>query len=384
LSSWLQRTAQLYGLSVADLLRHNLGSASAMLGDAASSDLDWDPPTAALTALGERTGVPPGELRRMTIAGWVPWLTDTLDARGQGQQVFDTYVRQGSVLLAPGEAGHNTAQRFRTWRGPWLPAHPLGRACPECAKDPQHGTALMWQLPIMTGCTLHACRLEPERDVNLAALGLARLTPAPVDPLVAELDRRTHEGVTTGMVTLPGRTVHVAVWFRLLRTLLDEVSMSLSRVRARSRATLEHVWQVTGRPVRAGLTVWRPYEQLDWPPQEALLHAAAVALRLAADRRITPRGTLGSVLAEPPHKHVYDGDRHHPYRNAWAEALTQVEAAIVAARTNPDTARQLLAWLTIGCRTLARFDDQRAYLSGAGIPAEFLPSASELGRSDLT
>ncbi len=49
-----------------------------------------------------------------------------------------------------------------------------------------------------------------------------------------------------------------------------------------------------------------------------------------------------------------------------------------------DTARQLLAMLTIGCRTLDRFEDERAYLFGIGIPAGFLPSARELGRSDLT
>ena len=56
---------------------------------------------------------------------------------------------------------------------------------------------------------------------------------------------------------------------------------------------------------------------------------------------------------------------------------------MAAARTDRDTARQLLAWLTIGCRTLARFEEQRAYLFGAGVPAGFLPSASELGRADL-
>ncbi|TDO30241.1 TniQ protein [Kribbella sp. VKM Ac-2527] len=372
LSSWLERTARLYGMSVAVLLRHNLGSASALLGDAEAASLDWDPPTAVLTALGERTGVPPGELRRMTMAGWVPWLTDTLDAGDHRQAVFDTYVRQDSVLLAPGEAGCNTAQRFRTWRGPWLPAHPLRRVCPECAKDPQRGTALMWRLPIMTGCATHACRLEPERDVNLAAHGLAPLIPASVDPLVVELDRRTHEGVTTGMVTLPGRAVHVGVWFRLLRTLLDEVSMSLSRVGVRSRLTLERVWQATGRPVRAGLTVWRPYEQLDWPLQEAMLHAAAVALRLAADRRIAPRGTLGSALAEPPHERVYDGDDPRP-RMAVPDLTTAVDAWLATARTGPEPAGHLLRLLTAFDPSPANFAKQLHFLiSQAGIPAEFL------------
>lgn len=60
-----------------------------------------------------------------------------------------------------------------------------------------------------------------------------------------------------------------------------------------------------------------------------------------------------------------------------------MEQAIEQARTDCDTARQLLNLLTFGCRTLARFEEQRAYLFGSGIPAEFLPGARELGRDDL-
>jgi len=53
------------------------------------------------------------------------------------------------------------------------------------------------------------------------------------------------------------------------------------------------------------------------------------------------------------------------------------------ARTDPGTAGQLLAMLTIGCRTLDSFEEQRSYLFGIGIPAAFLPSAREFGRTDL-
>ena len=83
LSSWLARLAGLYGLPVRDLLRHNLGQASALPDDPAAADLDWDPPAAVLAALAERTGAGLGELRRMTMAGWVPWLLDTLADGGR-------------------------------------------------------------------------------------------------------------------------------------------------------------------------------------------------------------------------------------------------------------------------------------------------------------
>ena len=64
--------------------------------------------------------------------------------------------------------------------------------------------------------------------------------------------------------------------------------------------------------------------------------------------------------------------------------MAEITAAVTAARTGRDAARRLLALLIIGCRTLDRFEDERAYLFGIGIPAGFLPSARELGRDDLT
>jgi hypothetical protein len=42
-----------------------------------------------------------------------------------------------------------------------------------------------------------------------------------------------------------------------------------------------------------------------------------------------------------------------------------------------------LALITIGCRTRDRFEQERAFLFGIGIPAEYLPTPAELGRVDL-
>ncbi|MFE2738683.1 hypothetical protein [Streptomyces sp. NPDC059349] len=113
-----------------------------------------------------------------------------------------------------------------------------------------------------------------------------------------------------------------------------------------------------------------------------MLDAAATALQMAAGGLITARESLGSVLQAPLH-YVYDGDEPSPYRNAWQDAMTAMEAALTSARTDPASARQLLGLLTGGCRTLVSFEQERSYLSGAGVPAEFLPTARELGRLDL-
>lgn len=381
LSSWLDRLARLYSLPVEDLLTRNLG----MTDLAVPQDLDHDPPAAMLAALAERAGIELGQLRAMTLAGWEPWLFDTLCMRQGNEQVtFDTYVRENSVLLTPGDAGTSQPSRWKRWAGPWLPDRQLSRACPVCAADPDQGRALVWRLPLMTGCAEHGCRLEDTTEIAVSgALGLEAWRPAPVDEPLATLDRYTYEALTTGRVTLPGRTVHAGVWLRLLRSLLDEVSLTPTTRSTHGRATLEQIWQAAGRPVRAGLNVWRPYEQLDQDTQEAMLHAAATALQLAADRWITARGTLGSALEPPARKDACDGDRPAPYQSAWQAAMTEAEAEITLARTDRDAARRVLALFTIGCRTLGRFEEERAYLSGIGIPGDFLPSARELGRTDL-
>jgi hypothetical protein len=382
LSSWLERTARAYPVRVSDL-KASLGRDPAGL----PVDVDLDPPAWMLAALAERTGADLSQLRAMTLAGWQPWLFDVFPMDKSGaQHTFDTYVRANSVLLASGEAGAHDVSRWRPWGGPWIPRYWLLRACPACAADPGRGRALLWRIPLTAGCADHGCRLEDAPGTG-ALTGAGDLPPpVPLSEPLAALDRYTHEAVATGMVALHGRTVRAGVWFRLLRSLLDEVSIADSHLTPRSRADLDHVWRETGRPRRGGLTVWRPYEQMDWPMQEAMLHAAAVALRLTADSLITPRGVLGSAVRPAPRAHVYDGDQPHrgqPRRDAWEELVEQVTAAVDRARTDPGTARHLLAMLTTGCRTLGSFEEQRSYLFGIGIPAAFLPSARELGRADL-
>jgi hypothetical protein len=380
LSLWLDRLARLYEMPVKDLLTRNLG----LVDLDVPADLDYDPPMAMLTALAERTGVGLAQLRAMTLAGWEPWLFDKLTVPIQDTQpMFDAYVRDNSVLLAPGEAGTNQVNRWKHWPGPWLGYWPLHRACPVCAAAPGHGRALLWRLPLMTGCVEHGCRLEDATKVELqVTLGGEGPAPVPLEEPLATVDRYTYEGITTGRVTLPGRSVHAGVWFRLLRSLLDEVSLSLSGRSSHGRATLEQVWQAAGREERAGLTTWRPYEQLKPGIQEAMLHAAGTALHLVADGTVIAFGRLASTLRRE-HRHVYDGDRPSPHRSSWQETMAEMEAALDLARTDRDAARQLLILLTLGCRTLDRFEEERAFLFGVGVPAEFIPSARDLGRVDL-
>jgi hypothetical protein len=377
LSSWLERLARLYGMSVQELLTHNLGWANQAQ---VSAWIDYDPPEDLLAALNQRTGVPVTRLRDLTLAGWSPWLFDSHHAPrpGSRQEAFDTYIRANSVLLAPGEAGTHDVEYPRGWSGPWRGAH-AHRACPVCAADPDRGTALVWQMPLVIGCGEHGVWLENNRELQVL-LALDRpITPTLVAEPVATLDRYTYTALTTGRVDLPGRSVHAAVWFRLLRSLLDEVSLAPSTMRAATRSMLQRIWAAAGVPERAGLLGWRPYELLKWDAQQAMLTAAATALRLVADGEIVPRGRLGSALAPGSRQRTFDGDRSSP----WQEALDLLAGILEEAREDRDTAHRLLRLITRNRRTLAEFEDARACLFGAGVPGEFLPTASDLGRTDL-
>jgi hypothetical protein len=134
----------------------------------------------------------------------------------------------------------------------------LTRACTVCVSDTDRGDALIWQLPLMVGCGEHGCRLEERIEIERARLDKQPLPFTTVAEPVATLDRYTHQALMTGLVDLPGRTVHAGVWFRLLRSLLNELTLSSSMLNRHDKATVEQVWQTAGLRERAGLAVWTP------------------------------------------------------------------------------------------------------------------------------
>ena len=267
LSSWLTRLAQLYDLPVIELLRYNLGALADVHHprDLDPMSLDLAAPRSVLSALQERTGVDEQDLRRMTIAGWVPWLLDDVQPDA-GTETFTTYVRQDSVLLPPRRSPVGQAPNWR----PWLPAPPLpalmNRACRQCISDPDRGLSLMAKIALMLTCPEHGCRLDEVLGHPAEYLVWSEPEPArPVSDAVLVMDRLTHEGLSTGTVTLPRRPVNVGVWLRLLRTLLDEVATGSTRLPTSKAEDLRRIWRESGHPYRDGLGAWKVYEKLAGP-----------------------------------------------------------------------------------------------------------------------
>ena len=380
LTSWLSRLAEVYGMSVEDLLRHSLAAPGVDLADHHTCALDLDPPPWLLPALAERTGEPLGRLRQLTIAGWAPWLLDSLDPEPVPGAAFDTYVRQDSVLLT---ARERPGRQVPGWRA-WLPIDPkrgpLRRACPTCQRTGADGTfgfTLVSQLPLTPSCPQHSCRLEPAFGGMGAFVAWEKPdTPArPAPAVVVAVDARTHQGLRTGAILLPRRSVHVGVWFRLLRTLIDELSTPLSALRTGSRRAVRRIWEMADQAPRAGITgPWRPYEALLWPQQQLLLEAAAAILALIETGDITAHGTLAPLLTPEPRRHVPDGTPPAPRaRDYWQEARDAMNMAIALAQKDPVAARQLLATLTGLTRSEATYQRIRDDLIALGVPNDHLP-----------
>lgn len=389
LTSWLSRLAEVYALSVEELIRHNLAPPGLDPPDPHISALDLNPSSGLLCVLAERTGVPLDQLRHMTIAGQAPWLLDTLNHEPVPGAAFDTYVHQDSVLLTAKERPQRQVPGWRAWLPTDPKRGPLHRACPTCQNTSAadtFGLTLISQLPLTLSCPQHGCHLEPA----FGGLGAfvawekqdTRALAAPAAVVV--MDARTHQALRTGTVTLPRRSVHVGVWFRLLRTLIDELCAPVSTLRTRSHRSIRRIWHTVGHPVRAGmLAPWRPYEALAWPRQQMLLEAAATTLDLIEAGEITAHGTLAPLLTREPHRPVPDGTP--PKRHYWQEAEDALNAAIALAQEDPGAARQLLGTLTAFARSEAAFQRARDDLIALGIPDDHLPRtlAEQHARSRL-
>ena len=296
LSYWLDRVAGAYGMGRYDLLEYDLGVPD-------GKQIDILPPPGLLEALAERSGVGLGTLRCMSLAGWTPWLFDSLESTSNG---FADYVMPWSVLLPPGK---RKTRELPEWRA-WIPTKKRSLICREClAADGKPVRLLVWQLPLMLSCPHHHCMLEhgpdshhggQERSPNSTEQGLTALH-------VRSLDSKTWEALTTGWVTLRRCRVHAGMWFRLLRAIIDELSTAVSACGPDAQEALREIWTNTGHPLRGGLHSWRPYEALEPVVQARLLEGAAMAVFLLEEGKIDGLGEQAAVFSVARPMMVFDG-----------------------------------------------------------------------------
>lgn len=290
LTSWLRRIASRYEADPNDLVS-DLG-----FGPGVEGDLDTCPPNGFASELSERTGVDVEQIRRMSLTGWSPWLIDPI---GPGPDTFTLYTQQFSVLLG---VGRRRVREIPDWL-PWRSARPALRACPQCIAAAQrpYPYQLLWLLALTLSCPFHRCLLEVrEHPVSqLASWEHEPPIPKPAPPAVLKMDARTWQAMATGVTDLPGRRIHAETWFRLLRTIIDELEATITECTTSARM-ITGIWKNAGYPARVGPLSWQPHERYPVDVQVRALQTAATAIHLLERGTLTGRGPDASFFLPVP------------------------------------------------------------------------------------
>jgi hypothetical protein len=100
-----------------------------------------------------------------------------------------------------------------------------------------------------------------------------------------------------GAQTAYPRPASAGIWFRLIRTIIDELGATLSECRTAGRMILR-IWKEAGYPFRAGPLRWHPYEDYPLDVQLHTLEATATTIYLLESKTLTGQG-LDAALFQP-------------------------------------------------------------------------------------
>jgi hypothetical protein len=192
---------------------------------------------------------------------------------------------------------------------------------------------------------------------------------------IAQMDRRTWQALTKGYVELPRRRIHAGIWFRLLRTFLDELNTPLSQCGGYSDS-IRYVWGRSGHPLRAGQSLWHPYEILNQAIQLQMLEAAATAMELIETQVLNPIGEQAALFLPEQQAELTNGlpvvGRKKELVNYWQKTVTAINEAVAEARYNPEIARSLFAFASYGRHDPESLERLRAIFIQDGVPPDFL------------
>lgn len=220
LSSWLRRIGRVYGCSVADLLKYDLG-----FTEVKTKGLDMGAPSDLLAAIAVCIGLPMKTIKRTTFAGSVPFFFQ----RSYVAPVKED-IKYCSVLFETTNPAPGSFSKLRQWFRKETVSKING--CRQCLADYPDGAVLLsWGLTVVLSCPIHGLMLEPGRKGNDGE-GLVWINEkAEAAPkLLCYLDRRSMAAVSRGFVRLPGGVIGAAKWFRVLQTIFHELNGPLLSV----------------------------------------------------------------------------------------------------------------------------------------------------------
>ena len=278
LSSWLRRIGRIYGCSVPDLLKYDLG-----FPEIKTRGLDVEAPAALLVAIEARTGLPVKAIERITFAGSVPFLF-----KRPFTDPVKTDVEYCSVLFEPPDPPPGSLSKLREWfRKEYISKI---NGCRQCLADyPNRAILLGWGLKVVLSCPIHGVMLESAR-INGEGLDWVKEKEEAAPELVCQLDRRSLEAVAEGCVQLQGGLVSAAQWFRMLQSIFHELNAPLFSVERGRLKWQSQLWKA------ADYFPPGPFETFKFDKSCALL--IAMAIDLMEKGEVIPTGRDGLVFCE--------------------------------------------------------------------------------------
>ncbi|MDC0535453.1 TniQ family protein [Francisellaceae bacterium] len=216
LSNWLHRIAAEYSVPINDLLSLSLG-----WNDGIDS-IEINPSDNVIQNISKKSGQKLSVLRNMTMAYLAPWIVDSLKIDNND---FVTYVNQFPVLLSKGVDDTFASENWV----PWNLNNPLSRVCPICIEENNGEIKSGWRYSFLLTCNIHSFRLKKAGIIKgKFKFNIIEEEVAITDSLL-EMDRKSWQALDTGEVILKNRKVNCAIWFRVLRRIVHELSISPSR-----------------------------------------------------------------------------------------------------------------------------------------------------------
>ncbi len=366
--SWVTRIAYCYNFSLDEFLENDLGFHGNI------NELNFKAPDWLLELLAERTGNSKQNIYGMTLSSFIPFLFEDIEKEHSD---FESYVHHYSLLIPSNKRKKLFPKKLWTpWQSQLLN---FANACPICiASKPILSMLTIWYLPILLSCPIHKCYLRQciayqgtfccwknENDL----LGTPSLA-------VQKMDQRTWSAITTGQVKLPNRTVHCGVWFRLLRTMLDELHVAVSSLNKFYANMISEIWTSLNLEPRAGQKIWCPYELLSFEKQKKTLIAAATAMEKIENRTIIPNGRDTYLfLPEPLSDYEllsYSIPASKNVDSSWKKLHEMINNLLNTAKQNQSEAISLRNFLLFGKSDSESIQKVENILLDAGVPIEFL------------
>jgi hypothetical protein len=149
----------------------------------------------------------------------------------------------------------------------------------------------LWLLPLTLSCPFHKCLLEIRAKPVIYFADWERKPPIPklACAKVLEMDTRTWQAMAGQFVDLQGRRIHAETWFRLVRTIIDELEATITECGTVARL-ISGIWKEAGHPARVGPLSWQPHEGYSIYIQLRALETTAIAIHLLESGAFTGRG----------------------------------------------------------------------------------------------